>query len=93
MLRYFTYFNSKNGTDGSYNFDFNNMTTINTSSTIPFFQCWDPNITQDDETEIGTAVFSKAYDAFLQCVLSTIKNIKNILFYFVFCSFFCTFAA
>lgn len=70
--------NSKNGTNGSYNFDFNNMTTINTSSTIPFFQCWNPNITQDDETEIGTAVFSKAYDAFLQCDVDYTSLFKEI---------------
>lgn len=66
------------GTDGSYNFDFKGMTTINTLSPIPFFQCWSPNITQDDEVEVGTAVFSKAYDAFMQCDVDYTSLFKEI---------------
>ena len=64
--------------NGEYTFDFENIATITTKSKIPFFQCWTPNVTQDKETEYGTAIFSKAYDAFLQCDVDYTSLFKEI---------------
>lgn len=64
--------------NGEYAFDFDKITTIQTSSNIPLFQCWTPNITQDKETEYGTAIFSKAYDSFLQCDVDYTSLFKEI---------------
>lgn len=66
------------GRKGSYEFKFNDATTIETDSQKPLFQCWTPNITQDDEEEYGTAVYSKAYDAFLQCDVDYTSLYKEI---------------
>lgn len=66
------------GKDGDYTFDFKNMPSINLGGNIPLFQCWTPNITQDDEAEYGTSVLSKAYDAFTQCDVDYTALYKEI---------------
>lgn len=69
---------SDNTVNGSYSFNYQKMNTINTLSTIPLYQCWTPNITQDDEYEYGTAVTSKAGDAFFQCDVDYTSLFKEI---------------
>ncbi len=66
------------GTNGAYNFDLKNITTAVLNSDVPLFQVWTPNITQDNETECGTSIFSKAYDAFAQCDVDYTALFKEI---------------
>ncbi len=54
------------GKNGSYDFKIDKIKSLELKTPIPMFQCWSPNITQDDEDEYATAITSKAYDVFFQ---------------------------
>lgn len=66
------------GRNGDYSFDFKKIPTIDLGTKIPLFQCWKPNITDDEEEKYGTSVFDKAFDAFEQCDIDYTALYKEI---------------
>ncbi len=66
------------GKNGDYQFSFLKIPTIELGTNIPLFQCWTPNITDDNEDEYGTSVLSKAYDAFEQCDIDYTALYKEV---------------
>lgn len=67
------------GNVGNYSFDMKNLTDIKLS-TIPLFQIWNPNVTDEDEVDkcIGTSILATALDSFKQCDLGYTAYYKEI---------------
>lgn len=66
------------GKNGDYQFNFKEIGTINLGDKIPLFQCWTPNITNDEENKYGTSVLDKAFDSFEQCDVDYTALYKEI---------------
>lgn len=65
--------------DGNYNFDLNNYTDI-PLDTIPLFQIWHPNVTDEDELDksVGTSIFATALDVFKHLDLGYTAYYKEV---------------
>lgn len=68
-----------NGNNNGYSFDYRNFTDI-PLSTIPLFQIWHPNLTDEDELDrcVGTSIFSTALDTFKHLDLGYTAYYKEV---------------